>query len=68
VIVVLLCSRRKLLSVGDGLVSFLKIDGDTCIHLDREKIRTVGKEAVGDLLNRINIFKVALDVYSVHCP
>jgi dipeptidyl-peptidase-3 len=63
-------ARYAILSVlreaGQGLVS-IKLNGagdDFEISLDRSKIETVGKEAIGKFLMKINVYKALADVES----
>ena len=54
---------RVMLAASGGLVE-LKTEGDmsdACISLDRSKILSVGKPAVGEFLNKLQVFKATAD-------
>ena len=51
---------QVLLEAGDGLVNVSKSVGDDgqpdlVLHLDRLKIETVGKKAIGDFLRKLQV-------------
>ncbi len=51
---------RVLLEAGEGLVSVEKISGedgepDLVVKLDRSKINSVGKKAIGDFLRKLQV-------------
>lgn len=51
---------QVLLEAGQGLVSVVKITGadgkdDLLLSLDRSKIKTVGKEALGNFLRKLQV-------------
>lgn len=51
---------RVMLEAGDGLVQIQKVVGedgqpDLCIKLDRSKITSVGKPAVGNFLRKLQV-------------
>ncbi|KAL4238740.1 bifunctional diacylglycerol diphosphate phosphatase/phosphatidate phosphatase [Mactra antiquata] len=58
---------RVLLEAGEGLVTIKKITGedgnpDCVVILDRSKIISVGKPAIGDFLRKLQIYKATADV------
>ena len=51
---------RVLFEAGEGLVSLEELSGedgrpDLLITLDRSRIKTVGKKAIGDFLQRLQV-------------
>ena len=51
---------RVLLEAGEGLVSVERITGedaepDVVVKLDRSKINSVGKKAIGDFLRKLQV-------------
>ena len=51
---------RVLLEAGEGLVSVERITGedgepDVIVKLDRSKINSVGKKAIGDFLRKLQV-------------
>jgi len=53
---------RVLLEEGQGVVSIKRVtdsngQADLEIHLDRSKIKTVGREAIGKFLQKIQVYK-----------
>ena len=44
-----------------GLVTLDKTKDDIIIHLDRTKINTIGVEAVGEFLMKLNVYKATAD-------
>ncbi|XP_013399132.2 dipeptidyl peptidase 3 [Lingula anatina] len=60
---------RVLLEAGNNLVTVQQTTGadgepDVVIHLDRTKIHTVGKKAIGDFLQKLQIYKSTADYES----
>lgn len=60
---------RVLLEAGQGLVSLKKIEGDDgkpdlVVQLDRAKIISVGKPAIGSFLRKLQVYKSTADVKS----
>ncbi|GFO14314.1 dipeptidyl peptidase 3 [Plakobranchus ocellatus] len=58
---------RVLLEAGQGLVSIKKVEGedgkpDLVIQLDRAKISSVGKPAIGKFLCKLQVYKATADV------
>lgn len=57
---------RVLMEAGEGLVSIEKLTGDDgepdlVMKLDRSKINTVGKKAIGDFLRKLQTYKATGD-------
>ncbi|XP_078001286.1 dipeptidyl peptidase 3-like [Glandiceps talaboti] len=57
---------RVLLEAGEGLVTIERITGedgkpDAVIKLDRSKVETVGKEAIGKFLQKLQLYKCTAD-------
>ena len=53
---------RVLLEAGDGLLELKGTGAETTIMLDRAKILTTGKKAVGVFLEKLNVYKATADV------
>lgn len=54
---------RVMLEAGGGLLAIDQNEqGQYVARLDRSKIATVGRKAIGDFLNRLNIYKATADV------
>eukprot|EP00041_Stephanoeca_diplocostata_P016421 m.323607 g.323607 ORF g.323607 m.323607 type:complete len:706 (+) comp20359_c5_seq7:121-2238(+) len=54
---------RCLLEAGEGLLSLVKnSEGETSVHLARDKIRSVGVPAIGKLLLRLQVYKSTADL------
>lgn len=55
---------RVLLKAGQSFVTITpKPDySDAVVQLDRAKIQTVGKQAIGDFLSRLQVFKATADI------
>jgi dipeptidyl-peptidase III len=51
-----------MLQDGDGLLTLREKDGEWLMHLDRAKIATSGKQAIGDFLRKLNVYKATADV------
>ena len=53
---------RVMLAAGQGFVTLDKeANGDFVLHMDRTKIRTVGKAAMGDFLKKLGVYKATAD-------
>jgi len=60
---------RALIDAGEGLISIEEImdedeKPDLRLKLDRSKIQTVGKKALGELLLKLQVYKATADVQS----
>ena len=53
---------RVLLEAGEGLLELTGSGADTIIKLNREKILTTGKKAIGAFLEKLNVYKAMADV------
>jgi len=53
---------RVLLEAGGGLVSIQGEGEGAVVSLDRSKILTVGREAIGAFLTKLNVYKATADV------
>eukprot|EP00281_Chroomonas_sp_CCMP1168_P025009 CAMPEP_0206228978 /NCGR_PEP_ID=MMETSP0047_2-20121206/9450_1 /ASSEMBLY_ACC=CAM_ASM_000192 /TAXON_ID=195065 /ORGANISM="Chroomonas mesostigmatica_cf, Strain CCMP1168" /LENGTH=709 /DNA_ID=CAMNT_0053652243 /DNA_START=52 /DNA_END=2181 /DNA_ORIENTATION=+ len=53
---------RVLLEAGQGLVALNGKGADTVVSLDRGKILSVGRSAIGDFLLKLNVYKATADV------
>jgi len=53
---------RVLLKAGQGLVAIEGKGADAVVTLDRSKILTVGREAIGSFLTKLNVYKATADV------
>ncbi|PIK55392.1 putative dipeptidyl peptidase 3 [Apostichopus japonicus] len=57
---------RVLMEAGQGLVTIERLTGedgkpDAVVKLDKEKIETVGKEAIGNFLRKLQVYKSVAD-------
>lgn len=53
---------RVMLEAGDGLLTLAKNDaGAWTLTLDRDKIHTVGREAIAEFLRKLNVYKATAD-------
>ncbi len=48
---------QVMLRAGGGLLTIKEVDGKPILELDREKVRTVGRAAVGEFLTLLNVYK-----------
>jgi len=55
---------RVLLNAGEGLVHIKETSDNAFVILDRSKILSVGMKAIGDFLNKLQIYKSTADVDS----
>jgi len=53
---------RVLLDTAPGLVTLKEMENDMEISIDKSKIKTIGKKAIGDFLVKLNVFKATKDV------
>jgi len=53
---------RVLLKAGEGLVNIRQTSDNAFISIDRDKILTVGRKAIGDFLLKLQVFKSTGDV------